>query len=152
LPSEHWPQAPDGWQAGVAPPHSPSPEQARQVCVPRLQTGAVPAHCAFDVQGTHVALATSQAGVAPMQRLAFVAEQTPQAPDAWHAGVAPPQSPSLPHARQMCVAVLQTGVAPPHCAFEVHGTQIPPAVKQTGVAPEHSAAFVAEHCPHAPVA
>jgi hypothetical protein len=50
----------------------------------------------------------------------------------------------------MCVAVLQTGVAPPHCALEVHGTQSPPAVKQTGVAPEQSAAFVAEHCPHAP--
>ena len=31
LPSEHWPQAPDGWQAGVAPPHSLSPVQARQV-------------------------------------------------------------------------------------------------------------------------
>ena len=114
MPAEHWPQAPDGWQAGVAPPHSPSAEQARQACVPTLQTGAVPAHCAFDVHGTHVALATSQAGVAPTQRLAFVAEQTPQAPDGWHAGADPPQSPSPPHARQMCVAVLQTGVAPPH--------------------------------------
>ena len=28
--AEHWPQAPDDWQAGVEPPHSPSPAQARQ--------------------------------------------------------------------------------------------------------------------------
>jgi len=110
------------------PPHSPSPAQARHVCVARLQTGAVPAHCAFDTHGTHVALATSHAGVAPPQRLAFVAEQTPQAPDAWQAGVAPPQSPSPAHARQAWVAALQTGVAPPHCAFDTHGTQSPPAV------------------------
>ena len=31
LVAEHWPQLPDGWQAGVAPPHSLSPEQPRQV-------------------------------------------------------------------------------------------------------------------------
>jgi hypothetical protein len=29
--AEHCPQAPLAWQAGVAPPHSPSPPQARQV-------------------------------------------------------------------------------------------------------------------------
>jgi hypothetical protein len=29
LVAEHWPQAPLGWQAGVAPPHSPSPAQPR---------------------------------------------------------------------------------------------------------------------------
>jgi hypothetical protein len=80
LPSEHWPHAPDGWQAGVAPPHSVSPAQERQVCVGRLQTGVVPPHCAFDTHGTQVAVATSQAGVAPLQRLALVAEQIPHAP------------------------------------------------------------------------
>jgi hypothetical protein len=80
LPSEHSPQAPLGWQAGTAPPHSPSAAQARQECVARLHTGAVPPHCAFDVHGTQVAAATSHTGVAPPQRLAFVAEQTPQAP------------------------------------------------------------------------
>jgi len=128
LPSEHWPQAPPGWQAGVAPPHSPSPAQARQVCVAALQTGVVPAHCAFDTHGTQIAAATLQTGVAPMQRVAFVAEQTPHAPPGWQAGVPPPQSASPAQARQVCVAALQIGVAPPHCAFEVHGTQIPPAV------------------------
>jgi hypothetical protein len=54
LVAEHWPQAPEGSQAGVAPPHSPSPAQARQVCVAVLQTGVVPPHWAFDRQGTHV--------------------------------------------------------------------------------------------------
>ena len=81
MPSEHWPQAPDGWQAGFVPPHSPSPAQARQVCVARLQTGAVPAHCAFDTHGTQVPAAVKQTGVAPEQALALVAEHCPQAPD-----------------------------------------------------------------------
>jgi len=65
----------------VAPPQSPSPAQGRQECVARLQTGVKPPHCAFDVHGTQIALGTSQTGVAPMQRVALVAEQTPQAPD-----------------------------------------------------------------------
>ena len=52
--AEHCPQAPDASQAGVAPPHSLSPPQARQACVVVLQTGVVPPHCAFDVQGTQV--------------------------------------------------------------------------------------------------
>jgi len=54
LVAEHWPQAPEDSQAGVAPPHSPSPAQARQVCVAVLHTGVVPPHCAFDTQGTQV--------------------------------------------------------------------------------------------------
>jgi hypothetical protein len=29
--AEHWPQTPDDWQAGVAPPHSLSPLHPRQV-------------------------------------------------------------------------------------------------------------------------
>jgi hypothetical protein len=150
LPSEHSPQAPVGWQAGVVPPHSPSAAQARQVCVAVLHTGVVPPHCAFDVHGTQTPAATLQAGVAPMQSVALVAEQTPQAPDVWQAGVEPPQSPSPAHARQVCVAALQIGVAPPHCAFDTHETQTPPAVKQTGVVPPHCALLVAEHWPQAP--
>ena len=128
LPSEHWPQAPDGWQAGVAPPHSPSPAHARQVCVARLQTGVMPPHCAFDVQGTQTPAAASQTGVAPPQRLALVAEQTPQAPLGSQAGVAPLQSTSPPQARQVCVAALHTGVMPLHCTFDVHETQVPAGV------------------------
>jgi len=74
LVAEHCPQAPDGWQAGVEPLHSPSPPQARQVCVAVLQTGVVPPHCAFEVQGTQVPAAVSQAGVAPVHLLVFVIE------------------------------------------------------------------------------
>ena len=54
---EHCPHAPDVWHAGVAPPHSPSPAQARQVCVATLQTGVVPPHCASVKHGTQVAAA-----------------------------------------------------------------------------------------------
>jgi hypothetical protein len=54
LVAEHWPQAPEGWHAGMAPPHSPSPAQARQVCVDVLHTGVEPLHCAFEVHGTQV--------------------------------------------------------------------------------------------------
>ena len=128
LPSEHSPQAPVGWQAGVAPPHSPSTAQERQVCVPRLQTGVVPPHWAFEMHGTQVAVVTSHAGVAPTHLIVFVAEQIPQAPLAWHAGVAPPHSPSAAQARQMCVAMPQTGVAPPHWVFDTQGTQLPVVV------------------------
>ena len=79
--AEHWAQAPLAWHAGVAPPHSPSPAQARQVCVVVLHTGVTPPHCAFEVQGTQVPLVVRQAGVLPVHLLALVAEQTPQAPE-----------------------------------------------------------------------
>ena len=82
LESEHWPHAPDGWHAGVAPPHSLSPVQARQVCVVVLHTGVVPPHCAFDTHGTHVPVVVKQTGVAPPHALAFVGEHWPHAPDA----------------------------------------------------------------------
>ena len=54
LVAEHWAQAPLAWQAGVAPGHSASPAQARQVCVAVLQTGVVPPHWAFDRHGTQL--------------------------------------------------------------------------------------------------
>jgi hypothetical protein len=150
LPAEHWPHAPVGWQAGVAPPHSPSPAQARHVCAAVLHTGVVPPHWAFVLQLTHVPVATLHAGIAVEHCDRFVAEQTPQAPPGWQAGVAPLQSVSPPHARQVCVAVLHTGVVPPHWAFDVHGTQAPAATLHTGVAPVHLVPFPAEHWPQAP--
>jgi hypothetical protein len=105
LPAEHWPQRPFGWQAGVAPPHSLSPPQARQVrkagsqigvvppqsalarqptqdFVPVLQTGVAPEQCVLDRHCTHAGTGVSQIGVAPEQRPTLVAEQTPHAPDA----------------------------------------------------------------------
>jgi hypothetical protein len=79
--SEHCPQAPDGSQAGLAPPHSASAPQARQVWVVVLHTGVIPPHCAFEVQGTQVPVVVRQAGVLPVHFDALVAEQTPQAPE-----------------------------------------------------------------------
>jgi len=151
LVAEQTPQAPDAWQAGVAPPHSLSPAQERQVCVARLQTGVVPPHCAFEVQGTQVPAPALQTGVAPAQSEALLAEHCPHAPDGWQAGVLPPQSASAAQARQACVVVLQTGVLPPHWASVTQGTQVPVAVRQIGVAPPHADALVAEHCPQAPL-
>jgi hypothetical protein len=152
LVAEHSPHAPEGWQAGVAPPQSPSAAHDRQAWVAVLQTGVVPPHWALDVHGTQVALATSHAGVAPVHLMVFVAEQTPQAPDVWQAGVGPPHSLSPGQARQVCAVVLQTGVVLPHWAFETQGTQVPVVVRQIGVAPLHAEALVAEHCPQAPEA
>ena len=84
--AEHCPQAPDeapdDWQAGVAPPHSLSPAQARQTCADTLQTGVTPPHSAFELQFTQVPVATLQAGIEPLHRVVLVAEQTPHAPDA----------------------------------------------------------------------
>ena len=90
-----------------------------------LHTGVVPPHWAFDVHGTHVAVAASQTGVAPEQRVALVAEQTPQAPPGWQAGVAPPHSLSPLQARQVCIIGSHTGLAPPQSASVRQGTQVP---------------------------
>ena len=54
LPAEHWPQVPPGWQAGVAPPHSLSPLQARQLCDAGSQTGVAPPQSALTRHGTQV--------------------------------------------------------------------------------------------------
>ena len=51
--AEHSPHAPEGSQAGVVPPHSPSPAQARHALIERSHTGVAPPHWALDVQGTH---------------------------------------------------------------------------------------------------
>jgi hypothetical protein len=128
LVAEHWPQAPELWQAGVDPPHSPSPAQARQTCVAVLQTGLVPPHSALLMQLTQVPLGTSQAGVLPVHLVVLVAEQMPQAPDGWQAGVAPLQSPSPAQARQVWVPPSQTGVEPEQSAFARQRTQVPEPV------------------------
>jgi len=125
LVAEHWPHAPEGSQAGVVPPHSPSLPQARQVWVPVLQTGAVPLHCAFDVHGTHVPVVVKQAGVVPPHLLVLVAEHWPHAPEDWQAGVAPPQSLSPPQAWQRWVLPLHTGVVPEQSALATQRTHVP---------------------------
>ena len=80
--AEHSPHAPVGWQAGVVPPHSPSPLQARQICAVRSQTGVAPPHCALEVQGTQTPRAVSHEGIAPVQRALLVAEHSAHAPEA----------------------------------------------------------------------
>lgn len=147
---EHWPQAPNVWQAGVAPLHSLSPLHARHACAVVLHTGVEPPHCPLAMQVTQVPDPTAQTGVAPPQALALVLEHWPHAPDVWQAGVAPPQSPSRAQARQTCVPVSQIGVPAPHCALLTQETQVPLLVLQYGVAPLQAAALAAEHWPQAP--
>ena len=128
LVAEHWPHAPDDWQAGAPAPHSLSPAQARQTWVAVLQTGLVPPHSALLMQLTQVPVGTSQAGVVPVQSLVLVAEQMPQAPDDWQAGAPALQSPSPPQARQVCVPPSQTGVVPEQSASARQRTQVPAVV------------------------
>jgi hypothetical protein len=149
--AEHWPHAPLTSQAGVTPPHSTSPPQARQVFVAASQTGVASPHCAFDVQGTHTPTTTWQTGVAPPQRVAFAAEHWPQAPPGWQAGVMPPHSLSPAQARHARNAGSQMGVAPEQSASARQPTQVPFVVWQTGVAPVHWLTLPSEHWPQAPV-
>jgi hypothetical protein len=151
LVAEHCPHAPDGWHAGVVPLHSPSPAHARQVCAATLQTGVTPPHSVFELQLTQVPVVTLHAGIETEQRVVLVAEQTPQAPDGWQAGVAPPpQSPSPPQPRQVWLVGSQTGVVPEQSALARHATQLPLAVKQSGVPPVHRSELPAEHWPQVP--
>jgi hypothetical protein len=118
-------QAPLERQIGVAPPHSASDAQARQVCAVPSQTGEVPPHWAFERQPTQVPDKVLQTGTAPPHRVALLAEHWPQAPAGWQAGSIPPQSVSPPHARQAWKIGSHTGLAPPHAAASRHSTQAP---------------------------
>ena len=163
LPAEHWPQRPLGWQAGVAPPHSLSPPHARQVrnagsqigvdppqsaltrhptqaFVLVLQTGVAPEQCAFARHCTQAGTGVSQIGVDPEQTPMLVAEQTPQAPDAWQAGALAGHWPSEAHGWQVCVPVLQIGAVPEQFVSARHATQTrgDTLPRQNGVAPLQS--------------
>jgi hypothetical protein len=74
LVAEQMPQAPDAWQAGVAPLQSLSPEQARHVWLPPSQTGVVPLQSALARQRTHLPAAASQSGVPPVHWVLLFAE------------------------------------------------------------------------------
>jgi len=173
LVAEQTPHAPFGWQAGVVPPQSESPAQPRQVFVAVLQTGVAPEHWTFDVHGTQVPVAISHTGVGPAQVVAFVAEQTPQAPLGWQAvapphsespeqprqlrnagsqtGVAPLQSEEARHPTQAWDATLHMGVVPPQVALVTHATHWPSETSQAGVAPVQWLALVAEQAPQEPL-
>jgi len=96
---EHCPHAPDGWHAGVAPPHSPSPEQPRQVWKVASQRGAAAGQSPSARHDTQLPVGAWQNGFVPVHSELFVAEHWPHAPDGWQAGVAPPHSPSPAQAR-----------------------------------------------------
>src|SRR5438105_3290026 len=99
------------------------------MCVAVLQTGSVPPHSALVVQLTQVPVGTLQAGIVPVHLVLLVAEQTPQAPDGWQAGVAPPpQSASPEHPRQVCAVPSHTGVVPEQSASATQRTQVPVGV------------------------
>lgn len=170
---EHCPQAPDAWHAGVVPPHSLSPPQPLQLCMPPSQTGVVPLQSALATQRTQIPVAVLQTGVDPVHWVALPAEHWPHAPEVWHAGVVPPHSLSPLQARQIRKAGSQTGVAPPQSALAIqptqlfvavlhtgvapeqlvllrHCTQVAELVSQTGVVPPHNPMLVAEQAPQAP--
>jgi hypothetical protein len=145
FPAEHCPHAPVGSQAGVVPPHSPSPPHARHarndgsqmgtepaqslfvrhpthVFVVVLQSGVVPLHVLLLTQATQVAVGTSQAGAEPPQWVAFVAEHSPHAPLARHTGVVDEQSESAPQARQTFVVTSHVGFVPEQFELARHPT------------------------------
>jgi hypothetical protein len=85
---------------GVVPPQSALARQPTQLLVDVLQTGVAPPHWLEFKHCTQVAVLVSQTAVVPVHCEVLVAEHWPHAPDAWQAGVAPPQSLSPPQARQ----------------------------------------------------
>jgi hypothetical protein len=80
------------------------------------------------MQGTQVALAAWQTGVAPVHFVALVAEHWPHEPPGWQAGAELGHSASVKQARQLCAAVLQTGLGPLHWASARHCTHAPAGV------------------------
>jgi hypothetical protein len=115
------------------------------------QIGVAPLQSLFEVQPTHAPAPVSQRLVVPVHEIAFVAEHAPHAPVGWHAGVAPPQSPSEAQPPQLCVVASQTGLSAGHWASAVQPMQAPELASHSGVAPVQAAALVVEHCPHAPL-
>ena len=113
--------------------------------------GAAPLQSAFARQVTQWPALVSHTEVTPEHIVRFVAEQVPQDPPGWQAGVAPGQSPSPLHARQVWVVGSQVGVAPAHCDAITQVTHAPVDVSQAAVVPVHFVVFVAEQVPHAPL-
>ena len=144
-------QAPVGKQMGAPAGQSAVLPQGRQVWLAPSHTGVVPPHCALDTQATQVPEPVSQTGVASWQRVVLLAEQTPQAPEGWQAGSAPPHSLSPPQARQTWRDGSQIGAdGVVQSASPRQVTQVPLLVSHSGVVPVQALALLAEHWPHAP--
>ena len=142
---EHCWHAPEGAQAGVVPPHSPSPPHARhvkndgsqmglppaqspfarqptQVLVVVLHSAVVPPQVVLSTHSTHFAVEVSHAGVVPPQWAVFVAEHSPHAPLPRHTGAVDGQSVAAAHARQVFVPASQVGVVPAQFVLVRHPT------------------------------
>jgi hypothetical protein len=150
LVAEHWPQAPDGWHAGVVPEHSPSPAQPRQLWNAGSHLGVEAGQSVSARHATQLPLDARQSGRVPVHCVVLLAEHWPHAPDGWHAGVVPEHSPSPAQPRHVCATTLHTGVAPPHSAFDTQFTHVPEATLHAGMLPVHRVVLLAEQTPHEP--
>ena len=115
------------------------------MCVAPSQTGVAPPHCASVKHATHVPEAVRQSGVAPVQRVEFVAEHWPHVPLVWQAGVAPPHSLSPAQPRQLWKVASHLGAAAGQSPSARQVTQLPLGAWQSGFVPVHSVVLVAEH-------
>jgi len=150
-PAAHWTHAPVVEQTGSDAGQSGEAAQARQVWAVVSQIGFVPLQSAFDAQPTHAPLPTSQSEAAPLHEVLLVAEQAPHAPEGWHAGAAPPHSPSIAQPRQLCAVASQTGLSAGQSASFAQAMQSPTVASQIGIAPVQEEVLTAEHWPHAPL-
>jgi hypothetical protein len=126
----HWPHAPEGWQSGVTPPQSESPEHPMQTSE-GPQTGVLPRQSAPVRQPTQDEVVVSQRGEGAAQVESSV--QTTQAPLAEQAGVAPPHSELAAQPRQTCELASQTGLLPEQSAPVRQPTHEEVEVLQRGV-------------------
>lgn len=151
LVAEHWAQPPVPAHAVVPArgAHCASVVQRPQVFAAVSHTGEVTGQSASRTQATQV-FEGPHTAVAPVHADALVAVHCTHAPVDAHAGVAPEQSESAPHARHARVVASHTGVAPAQSAFVLQPTHTFVAALQTAAAPLHAVAFEAVHCTHAP--
>ena len=112
--------------------------------------GRVPLQSVLETHSTQVSVVVSHTLPAVAHVPGLPAAQGAQTPPAAQTGATTPQSPSVTHARHVCVVPLHTGVAPPQSADARHAAQTPPVVSHSGVAPVHAVVFVAEQAPQVP--
>jgi hypothetical protein len=82
---------------------------------------------------------------------ALVAEHWPHAPEAWHAGVEPPQSLSPAQPRQAWTVWSHLGADSGQSASARQPTQVPADTRHRGCVPVQRLVLPAEHSPHAPL-
>jgi hypothetical protein len=112
--------------------------------------GRVPLQSVLATHSTQASAVVSHTLPAAAHTPGLPEEQGRQTPPAAQTGAAAPQSPSVTHARHVCVVPLHTGVAPLQSAEARHAAQTPPVVSHSGVGPVHAVLFVAEHAPQVP--